>query len=229
MLSDLCVSHFIILRIYFTYLTPMYPVECFKGVFPIKKLGVYDVVLPPLVVASRRKEGVYLKVNFLTKKIKKMEASSINLFILDSDRIAVMKLRLYLYRRFGRYVNIASFYQKELCLKRVNKLTNLVILGSHITMGIKNDIKSINPLTEVINYTNPDDMGQQIEDYKTASQTTDNNIGSRLGTVVPFYYRAIPKRILDSDFSLGRYLAIYLFVFVLMGVITLFILRRLVY
>ena len=57
-----------------------------------------------------------------------METQGINLFIVDDNKSMVTMLKNYLSNRFGAGIKISTFYDGEICLEKVNKQTNIVIL-----------------------------------------------------------------------------------------------------
>ena len=103
-----------------------------------------------------------------------METQGINLQIVDDSKFTVLALKLYLENRFGKILNISTYYDGESCLKNINQQTKIVILDYFMEgkngLEILKSIKSINPKTEVIMLTNNEDIAIAIETFRAGAK-----------------------------------------------------------
>jgi DNA-binding NtrC family response regulator len=160
-----------------------------------------------------------------------MEAQGLNLYIVDDNISMVTALKQYLQNRFGNGVNISTFYNGESCLKRVNKNTDIVVLDYYMDgkNGIETlkSIKEINPETEVIMLTSNEDIGMAIESYKEGASeyiVKGPSAWKRLTDVIGNIVTA-PIRLLEREFGVSKFTAIFLMTFITMGIIVIAVLK----
>jgi len=160
-----------------------------------------------------------------------MENQKLNLFIVDDNKTMVTALKLYLQNRFGLSIAVTTFSDGESCLEKVDQNTNVVILDYFMPgkngMEILRSIKVINPQTEVIMLSNNEDMATVIESFKEGAK--DYLVkGPGSWTAITKYVNYIitePIRLIVREFSVPKYLAIFLMTFVTIGVVVLLGLR----
>jgi two-component system response regulator AtoC len=154
-----------------------------------------------------------------------MKKNTINLFIVDDDKLMVATLKQFLQNRFQNDINVFTFYDGESCLERVNKETDVVILDYNMTgkngLDILKSIKMINPKTEVIMLSGNEDMATAISLFRAgASDYVLKGEGSwkKLSKLV-YHIVTAPIRIVVREFGVSKYMAIFMLTFVLMGLL----------
>jgi len=152
-----------------------------------------------------------------------MNTQGMNLFIVDSDRPAVSKLEQSLYNRFGKSLNISTYYSGESCLQKIDATTDFVVLAYHLDGQNGNEIlksiKAINPKTEVIMLSSNDDVVaivQSLREGATDYIVKDDKAWRRL---VPYVYNAIsePIRRLGKEYGPPAYIAMFAIAFIMVG------------
>jgi DNA-binding NtrC family response regulator len=154
-----------------------------------------------------------------------METKGLNLFIVDDNKMVVQTLRAYLQNRFGSDLTVETFENGESCLEKVNKDTHIVILDYFMEgkngLEILKSIKEINPKTEVIMLSGNEDMAVAVETFRAgAKDYVVKGIGSR-NKITSLIYNIItePIRIMVREFGISKYLAMFIFTFVTIGVV----------
>ncbi|MES2565840.1 MAG: response regulator [Bacteroidota bacterium] len=155
-----------------------------------------------------------------------MNTSVLNLFIVDDNKLTVTDLKYYLQNKFGDGINITTFNDGDSCLKKVDKETNVVILDYH--MDGKNGletlklIKDINPKTEVIMLSGNEDIGIAIESFRMGATDFVTKGQGSMRKINSIVYQIItePIRILAREFGISKYMAVFLFTFVAIGIVT---------
>jgi DNA-binding NarL/FixJ family response regulator len=155
-----------------------------------------------------------------------MENQVLNLFIVDDDKLIAMDLRIYLKEKFGNTLQVTTFNDGESCLKMVDKNTQIVILDYYMEgkngMEILKSIKAINPKTEVIMFSNNEDIALAIKLFKTGANdyiVKGQGALSKLNKAV-YHIITAPIRLLGKEFGLNKYISILLLTFGLMGILT---------
>jgi DNA-binding NarL/FixJ family response regulator len=154
-----------------------------------------------------------------------METQGINLFIVDDNELMLMDLKYYLQNKFGVSVRISTFVDGESCLEKVDKETHIVILDYFLEgkngLEILKSIKSINPKTEVIMLSGNEDIATAIETFRAgANDYVVKGVGSwKKITKIVNYIITEPIRIMVREFGVPKYMAIFLFTFVGMGIL----------
>lgn len=154
-----------------------------------------------------------------------MKTTPLNLFIVDDDKFMVAALKLFLQNRFQKDINVFTFYDGESCLDCVNKETDIVILDYNMTgkngLDVLKSIKNINPKTEVIMLSGNEDMATAISLFRAgASDYVLKGEGSwkKLSKLV-YQIVTAPIRIVVKEFGVSKFMAIFMFTFVLMGLL----------
>lgn len=160
-----------------------------------------------------------------------METQGINLFIVDDNKLVSADLKYYLINKFGTGVKISTFTDGESCLNKIDKHTHIVILDYFLNgqngLEVLKSIKAINSKTEVIMFTNNEDISMAVESFRMGA--TDYVIKGK-GSSNKLYkliYHIItePIRIMVREFGISKYMAIFLLTFVSMGLVVFFVLR----
>jgi DNA-binding NtrC family response regulator len=154
-----------------------------------------------------------------------METNKLNLFVVDDDKSTVAMLKNYLGRRFGTSLNISTFYSGESCLKNLNDQTHIVVLDYYLTgqngLEILRSIKKKNPNTEVIMFSNNEDVATKIESFRAGA--TDYVIKGKtaLKKITSTVYGIItaPIRTMVKEFGVTKFMAIFLLTFVILGIV----------
>ncbi len=153
-----------------------------------------------------------------------METQGMNLFIVDDNRLLVSGLKSYLSNRFGKHLNISTFYSGESCLEKIDQQTNFVILdyflGGKNGNEILKSIKSINPKTEVIMLSSNENVGTAIESYRAGATDYLVKNDKAWKKLIPHVYKTItePIRRMGSEYGFMKFAAIFLTTFILIGV-----------
>ena len=153
-----------------------------------------------------------------------------NIFIVDSNWRLVTSLKEFLQRRFGPSVHISTFTDGESCLKQVDEKLHIVILN-YLLKGkngveIMKSIKAINPETEVIMMSENEDVAKAIESFKggaTDFVVKGDRSWKRIMDRVNFIITA-PVRLMVREFSISKFLAIFLLAFASVGIVVLLVL-----
>jgi DNA-binding NtrC family response regulator len=160
-----------------------------------------------------------------------MNTPGMNLFIVDDNKLMVSGLKKYLNLRFGKSLNISTFYTGESCLEKVDQKTNLVILDYFLDGKNGNEIlkmiKKINPKTEVIMLSNNEDVGTAIESFREGAIDYLIKNEQPWKKLIPHVYRAItePIRRMAKEYGFSKFTIIFLATFILLGAVILFFLK----
>ncbi len=160
-----------------------------------------------------------------------MNAQAMNLFIVDDNKLTVNGLKQYLYNRFGRDLNISTFYSGESCLEKVDQNTNFVILDYFLKGKNGNEIlksiKKINPKTEVIMLSSNEDVGVAIESFREGATDYLVKNGDAWRKIIPHVHKAIvgPIRRMAKEYRLSTFTSILFGLFVLIGIIVVIVLK----
>ena len=159
-----------------------------------------------------------------------MQAQGINLFIVDDNKLVLTDLKLYLQNRFGSDLNISTFSTGEGCLEKVDNHTNIVILdyflGGKNGLEILKLIKNKNPKTEVIMLSSNEDIALAIQSFKNGASDYVIKGHGAIRKITKLVYTIItePIRIIVREFGVSKFMAIFLFTFVMMGVVVAIVL-----
>ena len=160
-----------------------------------------------------------------------MNSQGMNLFIVDDNKLMVSGLKQYLLNRFGKTLNISTFYTGESCLEKIDQKTNFVILD-YLLDGkngneILKSIKTINPKTEVIMISSNEDVGTAIESFRSGA--TDYLIKSDTvwRKLIPHIHRTIaePLRRMGKEYGSTKFTALFFVVFLLIGLVVWVVLK----
>lgn len=159
-----------------------------------------------------------------------MKAQGINIFLVDDNKLMVTDLKHFLSNRFGADLNISVFNDGESCLAKIDKETHIVILDYFLDgkngLEILKLIKNINPKTEVIMLSSNEDIVLAIDTFRNGATDYVIKGNGALKKISKLVYRIItePIRIIIREFGVSKYMAIFLFTFVSMGVVVLSVL-----
>jgi DNA-binding NtrC family response regulator len=157
-----------------------------------------------------------------------METLETNIFIVDENKRLVTALKEYLQHRFGQSVRISIFNDGESCLKKVDKKLHIVIpdyfLKGRNGVEVLKSIKAINPETKVIMLSRNEDVAQAIESFKVGAMdyvVKGHHSWKRITQLVSYIITA-PIRMMVREFSISKFLAIFLLAFATVGIVVLF-------
>lgn len=152
-----------------------------------------------------------------------MSTYGMNLFIVDSDKAAADKLEKSLYNRFGKDLNISTFFRGENCLEKIDATTNFVLLAYFFDGKNGNEIlkaiKAINPKTEVIMLSSNTDVIAIVESLREGAADYVIKGDSAWRQLVPYIYKAIsePIRRLGKEYGAPAYIAMFGIAFISVG------------
>lgn len=163
-----------------------------------------------------------------------MTTTGLNLFIVDDSPVVAESLRNYLNSRFGNNLSISTFISGANALKSVDKETGIVILDYNLAGENGNKtleaIKAINPKTEVIMLSSNEDVGLAIDAFRKGASDViikGKNANRKLHTVI-YSIVTYPVRVMEHDWGINKYVAMFLLTFMGMG-IGVFIIVQLFY
>jgi DNA-binding NtrC family response regulator len=155
-----------------------------------------------------------------------MKDQTLNLFIIDHDKIMAKALQTFLIQRFKRDLKITTFNSGNDAIKSINAGTDIVILDYNLKyengIEILKEIKLINPSIEVIMLTSNEDISIAIESFRKGATDYvikgNSNAWKKLADIV---YKIIiyPVHLMVREFRISKYLAIFLLVFSILGII----------
>lgn len=159
-----------------------------------------------------------------------METQALNLFIVDDNKSMVVALKHYIQSKFGKGVNISTFYDGESCIKEIKNNTDFVILDYFLEgkngLEVLKEIKDINPKTEVIMLSSNNDIDLVIKSLKSGAAdyvVKGPTAWKRLTTLISDVVNA-PIRLIVREFGVSKFMAIFLMTFITMGVIVALVL-----
>lgn len=152
-----------------------------------------------------------------------MKTQGLNLFIVDDNNLMVSTLKQFLQNRFGLDLTISTFSNGESCLEKVDGDTQIVILDYYMEgqngLEILKAIKEKNPKTEVIMLSSNEDMAVAVESFRAgANDYVVKGFGSwRQITRLVEHIITEPIRIMVREFGVSKFMATFLFTFIIMG------------
>lgn len=152
-----------------------------------------------------------------------MKTQGLNLFIVDDNNLMVSTLKQFLQNRFGLDLTISTFNNGESCLEKVDDDTHIVILDYYMKgqngLEILKTIKEKNPKTEVIMLSSNEDMAIAVESFRAgANDYVVKGSGSwRKITKLVEHIITEPIRIMVREFGVSKFMATFLFTFIIMG------------
>lgn len=106
-------------------------------------------------------------------------------------------------------------------------LFSIIFLNGQNGLEILKSIKEINPKTEVIMFTNNEDISMAVESFRMGA--TDYVVKGKgaLTKIHQLVYHIItePIRIMVKEFGISKYMAIFVLTFITMGLVVFFVLR----
>lgn len=162
-----------------------------------------------------------------------MKNTGLNLFIIDDDSSMAIGLQHFLNKRYGLDLNITVFNSGQAALEKINSTTNVVILDYNLKGENGNEvlktIKAINPKTEIIMLTSNEVISMAIEAFrKGATDVVIKGNYKAWKRVSLILHKIIiyPVQIMVKEFGVSKYVAIFLLVFIVMGLTVLLILKN---
>lgn len=146
------------------------------------------------------------------------------LFIVDDDKVMATALKIHLNNRFGNNLDIHTFHSGEEAIKSVCATTDIVILDYFLSGENGNEIlkaiKMINPKTEVIMLSSNEDMVIAIHSFRNGASDYVIKGDKAWKKISSLVYKTLtyPIRIMVQEFGLNKYLAMFFFTFLIMGI-----------
>ncbi|MCC6371869.1 MAG: response regulator [Bacteroidia bacterium] len=161
-----------------------------------------------------------------------MKDRPLNLIIIDDDSAISKGLEGFLHSRFKQELAITLFNSGEAALKSVGNDTDIVILDYNLKHEngneILKEIKRINASVEVIMLTSNEDVGIAIDAFRKGARDYVIKGNSKAWKRVADTVYAIiiyPVNILVKEFGVSKYLAIFVLVFLVLGIAVFFSLK----
>lgn len=160
-----------------------------------------------------------------------METHAHKLFIVDNDEPMAIALRNYLHSKFGTALKIFLFKNGEKCLQNIDEETDLIVMDPSINKpggrNLLRSIKKISPHTEVILFSNNEDVTSAIESYKKGADVVVSKNTGGIKRMTGFINRVItqPIRRIFGEYSLTAFVFIFIAIFALVGIIAFIFIR----
>ena len=160
-----------------------------------------------------------------------METDKFHLFIVDDDNVMAKGLEKHISNKFGNIFNISVFNSGALALKNLTSQTGMIILDYELKGENGNEIlkaiKLKNPKTAIVMLTSNEDIYAAIESFKKGAMDyiiKNNRAWKKINsTILPVLM--YPVNILIREFGVNKYLAIFLLVFLVMGIGVFYIMK----
>ena len=160
-------------------------------------------------------------------KKHKMQTLNQNLFLLEDNPLSSSRIVTFLERKFSSSLTISTFSVGEELLKAMDKNTTIVVLDYDLK-GEKADqllqqIKVINPNTEVIVLSSDDDIATAIDAYRKGARSfvsKNKNTFSRIQSIVSniIYY---PVAYIKRFFGIKELVAIFIIEVIYIGLVVI--------
>ncbi len=148
-----------------------------------------------------------------------------NLFIVEDNAEAAVKLHKFLQSRFGTIYSIFTFENAVQALTKVDKHTSIIILDYDYFGDegnkIVNFIKNINDKTKVIILANNDDIGSAIDNHHTEADNVlkkGKGVQRELSAVI-IDYIAYPAKYLEFQYGFSQFFSWLIFLCVIIGIL----------
>jgi two-component system response regulator YesN len=165
-----------------------------------------------------------------------MAIQRLNVFIVDDNRMEANGLRKYLKNRFGNKVRLSIYFDSESCLCMMHGQVNLVVLDYNLNekgldsktgLDVLKTIKLRHPETEVVILTSNEDIGLAIDAITIgAKDFVVKGVGSwqRILAIVDQTVTQ-PIRFLVTEYGVTKFVGIFLFTFLTMGMVVVLALK----
>lgn len=179
-----------------------------------------------------------------------MGSAAINLVLLDSKSVMAGPLSSYLNNRFGKRVNISTYYDADKCMRSIDEKSHVVILNyyfdanekerdSKASLNIFNTIKKVNPSGDVTMITSGGNLENVTKELQRGTceyimqreqylHDLIHLINTRLLTpvktlvVLPLQNLiTLPVRKAINLYSLKEYVALFVIAFISVGILVL--------
>lgn len=159
-----------------------------------------------------------------------------NLIIVDDKQLMAGSFSRYLKNRFGHSVEVNSVTDSNSCLEKIDGQSKVIILDyvfdsgydTEHGAGIFKTIKAQRPDAEVILLSSPDDVRKDMvkaikQMERRASSYIIRNKGNTLNVAVSSIENAVmqPIRVLSEEHSIAEFFGLFLFAFLIVGIIVL--------
>jgi DNA-binding NtrC family response regulator len=156
-----------------------------------------------------------------------MNGKTLNLFIVDDNKLSLLSLKKSLNNRFGSILNISTFTTGKSALAYVDQDTSLVILDYNLDgekgNEVLKDIKQINPTTKVIMLSSNEDVAIAIESFRNGATDYVVKGNKAWEKLVNHIYKKIvePIRNMGREYSLKKLTKIFVGIFISMGILAM--------
>ncbi|MCW3086197.1 MAG: hypothetical protein JWP12_3563 [Bacteroidetes bacterium] len=154
-----------------------------------------------------------------------MVSGKLKLFIVDDDRPMAITLKNFLYSKFGKGLDIFLFNNGEKCLQNLDNNTDIVIMDADAKsmsgQDVVRSIKAISPKTEVIVFSNNQDVAIAIESYKKGAADVVTKDTRGINKITYFINKVItePIRRLVDEYGVSKFMVIFFSTFITMGIV----------
>ena len=157
-----------------------------------------------------------------------MKSKQLNLFIVDDNELSVATLKIYLEERFDTSLKVSTYYTAASCLANISEDTDIVILDYFLDenrdgLEVLQEIKKINPLTEVIMLSSNQDIAIAIDSFRMGAKdyvVKGHGSWKKITMLVEKIIRA-PIRVLVKEFGVSTFMATFLLTFLTMCLVVL--------
>jgi len=154
------------------------------------------------------------------------------IIIINSNNGIAEGLKKYLLKKFGGSMSISIFNTGYIALNKINNNTSIVILDNNLPGEKGSDliiqIKIINPKTEVIMISSNEDVGKAIDAFRKGASNYvvmgNEKAWKKISSIV-LNIVMYPIKLLVQEFGVSKFVAIFLFTFVTVGLIAFFVLK----
>lgn len=165
-----------------------------------------------------------------------MKDHAINLYILNDNVETAGKLRKYLIKRFGQFLNVSLFFSSRSCLRMMGNDVHLVVVDDYLNEGrntgtqgveVLKKIKERSPNTEVVILTSNEDIGSAVEAMRLGARdyiSNERGAWQRIQTIIDQYIKQ-PIRYFVAEYGVNVFVSVFMLTFITMGIVVYFALR----
>ncbi len=154
-----------------------------------------------------------------------MKSPSLNLFIVDDNKLTGEELQKYLEKRFGEGIKVLVFNDGKSCLEKIDEVTHIVIVNNIVKgedgIEILKSIKEINPKTKVIMLSDHESIGLAIDSYRAGARALiakdpllEKKTANLVSRIVTF-----PIRVIEKELGLPGRIAVFMMTFAIVAIV----------
>jgi DNA-binding NarL/FixJ family response regulator len=154
-----------------------------------------------------------------------MKGPSLNLFIVDDNKLTSDELKKYLEKRFGEGIKVLVFDNGKSCLENIDDTSHIVIVNNIVKgeegIEILKSIKEINPKTKVIMLSDHESIGLAIASYRAGAQALvvkdpllEKKRVNLISRIVSF-----PIRVIEKELSLPGRIGELILTFIIVAIV----------